>query len=45
MESVREAAGEEEGGVMEKPQESLIQVCMCVHIQMCIELRKVYCDL
>lgn len=29
MESVRKAAGENEGGVMEKPQESLTSACMC----------------
>lgn len=45
MESVSEAAGEEEGGVIEKPQESPMLVCMCARIQMCIELRKVCCDL
>lgn len=29
MESIREAAGEKEGGLIEKPQESLTLVCMC----------------
>lgn len=29
MESMRKAAGENEGGVMEKPQESLTLACMC----------------
>lgn len=43
MESIRKAAGENEGGVIEKPQESLTLVYVYVHvcIQMCSELRKV----
>lgn len=44
MESIRKAAGENEGGrdrQIEKPQENLTLVCVHVCIQMCSELRKV----